>query len=365
MTVTEIEKRTGLMLALIVLAGSVYLIAPFFQPMFWAALMVMTTWPIMAKLNRAWHKPLLNAGIMSCLWAILVFAPLIAAIVMLSGDAKVVIAKMMAYIHAPLPDLPGFIVKLPGVGSFVTKAWADLQGMGAEWFEHFKPYVNKLLSVILAQGGSAGKLLMDISLTLLFAFLFYWEGERVVKFAHDVLDRLAGSKSREYVSIVTSTLQNVINGIVGTALAQAVLALIGFAVAGVPGALLLGVATFFLALIPMGPPLVWIPAAGWLFYQGELGWAIALAIWGVVIISGVDNVLKPLLISRGSVLPLPLVLLGVFGGVLNLGFIGIFIGPAVIALGYSLVTMWLQMASSGVPEGIDDIPQAVNSPSAK
>lgn len=350
MTITDLEKRSGVILALLVLASSMYLIAPFFQPMFWAALMVMTSWPLMVRLNRYWHKPLLNAGILTCVWAFLVIGPLVGIVVMLSGDAKSLVSKLMLYIHAPLPDLPTFVGGIPGIGGSLVKAWQGLQAMGTEWFDQFKPYLNKTVGVLLAQGGNVGRLLMDVSLTLLFAFLFYWDGERIVRFAHAVLARIAGSKSRNYVSIVTSTLQNVINGIVGTALAQALLALIGFAVAGVPGALLLGVGTFFLALIPMGPPLLWVPATIWLAYQGEYGWAVALGAWGMFVISGVDNILKPLLIGRGSVVPLPLVLLGVFGGIMNLGFIGIFIGPAVIALGYSLVTMWLgEHAESELP----------------
>lgn len=341
MTVTDLEKRSGVILALLVMASGIYLIAPFFQPMFWAGLMVMTSWSLMVRLNKAWHRPLLNAGLLTLIWTFLVIGPLVAIVLMLSGDAKDLVSKAMLYIHAPLPDLPAFVGKIPGVGTSISKGWLELQAQGADWFGQFKPYVNKTVGVLLSQTGNIGKILMDVSLTLLFTFLFYWEGERIVQFAHSVLGRIAGSKSRSYVSIVTSTLQNVINGIVGTALAQAVLALIGFAVAGVPGALLLGVGTFFLALIPMGPPLLWLPAAGWLFYQGDIGWAIALAAWGALVVSGVDNILKPILISRGSVLPLPLVLLGVFGGVLNLGFIGIFIGPAVIALGYSLIMVWL------------------------
>lgn len=341
MTVTDIERKAGVFIALFVLAASVYLIAPFSQPMFWAGLMVMTTWPLMIRLNALWHKPLLNAGILTFLWSFLVIAPLIGAVLLLSGDAKVVIAKAMTYVNSPLPDLPKMVTGLPAIGSLIEKNWSDLQAMGNGWFDQVKPYISKTISMAVAQTANVGKILFNVSLTLLFAFLFYWEGEKIVDFGHKVIDRVAGSKSREYIAIVTSTLQNVMNGIVGTALAQAALALIGFAIAGVPGALLLGVATFFLALIPMGPPLIWVPACAWLFYQGDVGWAIALAIWGTVIISGVDNVLKPLLISRGSVLPLPLVLLGVFGGVLNFGFIGIFIGPAVIALGYTLIKIWM------------------------
>jgi predicted PurR-regulated permease PerM len=132
----------------------------------------------------------------------------------------------------------------------------------------------------------------------------------------------------------------VVYGILGTALAQGILAGMGLWISGVPAPLLLGLLTFFLSLIPMGPPLVWIPATLWLFYRGDPGWGVFMGMWGAVIVSGVDNLLKPYLISRGSNLPFVLVFLGVFGGVIAFGFIGIFLGPTLLAVGYALLQDW-------------------------
>lgn len=132
-----------------------------------------------------------------------------------------------------------------------------------------------------------------------------------------------------------------VNGVIGTAAAQGLLALIGFWIAGVPGAIVLGLVTFALSLIPMGPPLVWVPAAAWLFWHGEYGYGVFLVIWGFFVISGVDNVLKPYLISRGGNLPLVVVLLGVFGGILAFGFMGLFLGPTLLAVAYSLISDWI------------------------
>ncbi len=122
---------------------------------------------------------------------------------------------------------------------------------------------------------------------------------------------------------------------------QAVVALFGFLVAGVPGALLLAAMTFMLSLIPMGPPLVWVPAVAWLFWQQEYGMAIFLLLWGFLVISSVDNFLKPYLISRGGNLPLVVVLMGVFGGLFAFGFMGLFLGPTLLAVAYSLVSDWI------------------------
>jgi len=137
----------------------------------------------------------------------------------------------------------------------------------------------------------------------------------------------------------------VVYGIVGTAIAQGLVAFIGFLIAGVPGAALLGFLTFLLSMVPVGPPLIWAGAVIWLAFKSSTGWAIFMVIWGFFVISGIDNVIKPLLISRGSSLPFVLVMLGVFGGVFAFGFVGIFLGPTLLAVGYSLVRMWTQPAA--------------------
>jgi predicted PurR-regulated permease PerM len=154
------------------------------------------------------------------------------------------------------------------------------------------------------------------------------------------VSRLSGDRGRRLVGVAATTMRGVVYGIIGTAIAQGVAAGIGFLIAGVPAAPLLGLATFFLSPVPIGPPLVWIPAAIWLFYHGSTGWAIFMAIWGVAVVSSVDNVIKPLIISRGSNLPFILVLLGVLGGVVAFGFIGLFLGPTLLAIGYVILQEW-------------------------
>lgn len=125
---------------------------------------------------------------------------------------------------------------------------------------------------------------------------------------------------------------------------------IGFLIAGVPGAVFLGLLTFFLSFIPMGPPLVWAPVTLWVAYVDRPAWAVFMGLWGFFIVSGVDNVIKPYLISQSANLPFVLVLLGVLGGVLAFGFIGIFLGPILLAIGYSLVLEWIAgKATPGSP----------------
>jgi predicted PurR-regulated permease PerM len=106
--------------------------------------------------------------------------------------------------------------------------------------------------------------------------------------------------------------------------------------------MLLGLLTFFLSIIPMGPPLVWLPASIWLYFQGEIVWAIFMLAYGMLVISSIDNIVKPYLISRGGTLPLLLVFMGVLGGLMAFGFIGVFLGPVILTIAYSLLAEWMK-----------------------
>ena len=175
-------------------------------------------------------------------------------------------------------------------------------------------------------------------------FFFFRDGELLMSLIRKALNQLAGGLTTELVATIQNTVTGVVHGIFGTALAQAVVAVIGFMIAGVPAAWLLGVGTIFLSLVPVGPPLIWGGAAVWLMFQGETGWAIFILLWGLFVISAIDNVVKPYLISRASNLPLLVVVFGVLGGVIAFGFIGVFIGPPVLAVGLTLLQLWINRA---------------------
>jgi predicted PurR-regulated permease PerM len=184
---------------------------------------------------------------------------------------------------------------------------------------------------------------MEIVISLLIAFFLYRDGQRAAAALGSVLERLAGRRGPRLLDVAAGTLKGVVYGIIGTNLTQAILAAIGFRIAGVPGALLLGFFCFFLTLIPVGPILIWLPATIWLFTTGETGWAIFLIVWSIMVFSVLEAVLRTFLVSRGSDLPMIMILLGLFGGLLTFGFIGLFLGPCLLALGYALIREWIGM----------------------
>jgi predicted PurR-regulated permease PerM len=154
------------------------------------------------------------------------------------------------------------------------------------------------------------------------------------------VEHLAGERGEYLIKVAGDTVRGVIYGILGTAIAQALMAGLGFWIAGVPGAVLLAVLTFFFAVVPFGPPLIWLPAALWLFAQNQTGWGIFMLSWGLLGISSVDNVVRPFLISHGSKMPFALIFCGVIGGALAFGLVGVFLGPTLLAVAFRLVEEW-------------------------
>ena len=175
-----------------------------------------------------------------------------------------------------------------------------------------------------------------LAMSVLIAFFLYRDGEGVVKQFREGFQRISGDYAQHLMDVVKTTVQSVVYGMIGTALAQGTMAWIGFTIAGVPSPILLAMFTFFLSFIPAGPPIVWIGASIWLFAGGQIGWGVFMIVYGILAISSIDNLIRPYIISRGSKLPFIVMFIGVVGGVVTFGFIGVFLGPTLLAVGYSL-----------------------------
>ncbi len=213
------------------------------------------------------------------------------------------------------PKSPNFVVLL---GQFLTWAWS--------W----------LLSVTLAVGQGVTQLILSGFL----AFFLLRDAPVLSERLAIAADRLAGKRGQHLIKVAGDTVRGVIYGILGTAIAQALVAGLGFWIAGVPGAVLLSVLTFFFAVIPFGPPMIWIPAALWLFAQDKPGLGVFMLLWGGLGVSMVDNFLRPYLISQGSKMPFVLIFCGVIGGALAFGLVGVFLGPTMLAVAFRLIEEW-------------------------
>ncbi|MDH4609457.1 AI-2E family transporter [Pseudomonas sp. BN102] len=336
-------------LLLALLGASLWVLAPFVSALFWAAVLAFASWPLMRLLSNALHgRESAAAALLTAGWMLLVALPLVWLVSNLAEHVRDATELVKSVQMDGLPPPPDWLGQLPLVGERLVRAWHSVDAQGAAFFASLKPYMGQAGNWILARSAQLGGGLVELVLSLVLVFFFYRDGPRMALFVERGLERLIGDRAEHYLELVAGTVQRVVNGVIGTAAAQAVLALIGFWIAGVPGALVLGIVTFALSLIPMGPPLVWVPATAWLAWHGDYGYAVFLGIWGMFIISGVDNVLKPYLISRGGNLPLVVVLLGVFGGILAFGFMGLFLGPTLLAVAYSLISDWIGQPSQVV-----------------
>jgi predicted PurR-regulated permease PerM len=150
--------------------------------------------------------------------------------------------------------------------------------------------------------------------------------------------RIAGDYAERLVVVTGKVIRGTVYGLLGTAVVQGMLTAFGLWLTGVPRAVLLGAIAGFVSVLPIGAPMIWIPAAGWLLSNGHLGWAVFLCVYGVVAISGADSVIRPFFIARGAQLPFLLTVLGVLGGALAFGLLGIFLGPVLLGVGFTLVT---------------------------
>lgn len=340
------------------LGASLWVLAPFWSALFWAAVLSFASWPVMRILTRMLGgRQALAAGLLTLVWTGVVAVPLVMLGFNLADHIKDVTGLLRDFQVEGLPPAPIWLIDVPMVGEQLVSLWQSIDQQGTELFATVQPYLGQMGNWLLARSAEIGGGMVELAFSLVLVFFFYRDGPRLAAFAQSLLQRLIGDRAEHYLELVAGTVQRVVNGVIGTAAAQATLAWIGFAIAGVPGALILGILTFGFSLI-MVPPLIWGPAVAWLFWQGEVGMGFFLLVWGFFVISGVDNILKPYLISRGGNLPLIVVLLGVFGGILAFGFMGLFLGPTLLAVAYSLLSDWVdsstvqaaaQQADSAVP----------------
>lgn len=340
---TRVEKMAQIAAIVTLVVGCLLVLQPFVTALLCAAIVCFSTWPVYQRLEqRLGGRRTLAALLMTLLLILVVVLPLALLALTLADNVTALFGQLRELFAEGLPSPPDWVASLPLVGEGVDGWWRELSASKEKFTEALKRAAQPVQQGLLNTGLILGEGVLQLSLTTFIAFFFYRDGAALMASAKSATHRVAGVLAPGLLQTVGGTIQGVVYGIVGTAIAQGLVAVIGFLIAGVPGAALLGFLTFLLSMVPVGPPLIWGGAVVWLALKSSTGWAIFMAIWGFFVISGIDNILKPLLISRGSSLPFVLVMLGVFGGVFAFGFVGIFLGPTLLAVGYSLARMWTQ-----------------------
>ena len=344
-------ERFAVFAAILLLVIGCYLvIRPFLIAFIWGVIISISTRGLYQRcLRLVGGRAKLAAALAALFLVAVLLIPIGALALNLADGIPKLIAWFDGIMAGGLKEPPSWLEGLPLVGRSAAEKWRSFAADPNLLREQLKPLLGPVKAFLLAAIGGIGVGLVQFALALVITGLLYVRGQKVADAVDRIIYRLGGEFGRRQVAVVRSTVRGVFNGMLGTCAVQAVLAMIGFWIAGVPSVFLLGVGTFFLSVVPGGPALLWGPAALWLYSNGSTGRAIFLAAWGILIVGGSDNIVRPLLIGKGIDAPLALVFLGVIGGVFAFGFLGLFIGPVLLVVAYNLFEEWLNTASAPVP----------------
>ena len=339
---TRSERAIGGVALAALAIGCLLVLRPFSSAILWAVVLTYTTWPVYLRIRKALGgRPGWAALAMTLLLVLVVLLPVTLVVVSLADNAAPMADAMQSLLTQGPPAPPAWVAGLPLIGDRLHDYWQSFAHDSGKMVTELSRLLEPLKSWVVSGGMKVGEGLLYMTLSAVIGFFLYRDGDAASLALDRTLQHISGERAQRIKEVAGNTVRGVVYGVLGTALAQALVAWIGLLIAGVPGALFWAVLTFFLSIVPVGPPLVWISATVWLVTQGSTGWAVFMALWGFFGISGVDNVVKPYLISRGSSLPFILVLLGVLGGVVSFGFIGLFLGPTMLAVGYRILQEWI------------------------
>ena len=330
-------------------AGIFLVLQPFLSALLVAGVIAIATWPLYRRLHDSLgRRATWSATLMMLLIVVLVVIPIAFLAAAAAEQLPGLFATVKTWFAGGL-QVPEQLRGIPVVGERIYDQLTVLLHDKAQLTAIAQKLLEPAGKLSVAAVRTLGDGILQLVLVTFIVFFYYRDGHRVADVIGRISGRLSGDMSSEVLDVIVGTTRSVFIGIAGTAAAQAVVAFIGFLIAGVPGAFLLSVGTFVLSVVPMGPVLLWGGAAVWLYLQGETGWAIFMIAWGALVISSIDNFVKPLLIARGSTLSLALIFLGVLGGVFAFGFIGVILGPVLLALGVALGRKWISARDPGAP----------------
>ena len=321
-------------------------LSPFLPALVWATMITIATWPLMLMAQRLlWGKRLL-AALLMCLILLLIFViPLFMALANVAEKAPMLIELGTTISHSPPPELL-WLQQVPVVGTKLFEFWQQILASGGQLlFTKLVPYLGQTARWLASQAGNLGLLFVHFLLTVSICGVLYHSGEMVAtgirRFAH----RLAGERGDNATVLASQAIRAVAMGVVVTALVQSSVAGLGLLIAGIPYTMVLIVVMFVLIVAQIGPFPVLLSCIGYLYWSGDTTWGTFLLVWSLIA-GTMDNFLRPFLIKRGADLPLILILVGVIGGLLTMGIIGLFIGPVVLAVGYTLLDAWIKEGES-------------------
>jgi len=323
-------------------AASLWVLLPFMMAVIWATMVVVTTWPIMLRLQaRLWGRRSLATLVMTLGMILVLVIPLLLAIATIVGNSERIVDWVKQLGELRLHPLPAWISGLPLIGDRLQDFWQKVATSGVhDYVSKLAPFAKESISWVIAQMSNLGMVFVQLLMTVGIAGIMYMGGESAAAWIQRFGERLGGPQGGNAVVLAGRAIRGVALGVVVTALAQSILGGIGLAISGVPMAAVLTAIMFMLCIAQLGPILVLAPAVVWLYWSGDHTWGTVLLVW-TVIVGTMDNFLRPVLIKKGADLPMLLIFAGVMGGLITFGLVGIFVGPVILAVTYTLVDAWV------------------------
>ena len=317
-----------------------YLIAkPFMSIVVWGIIIAVALSPVINSLEKRFgNRKRVIIG-----FTVTIIAALLIPTYMLSGsmiESSTTLVHAMKDGNVTIPPPTEKVKEWPLIGEKAYALWDSASHNLEETLEPFNDNIKKMAgSIFSALGSGLGTIFMFVgSFIIAAAFLIGSEG--AVKFYHNILRRIVGDKGDEWAVLSTLTVRSVVTGVIGVAVIQAVFALIGLGLMGVPLAVVWAIIIMFLTIIQVPALIVIGPIIAYVFSQGSGTAEIVFTIY-MLIVGASDGVLKPLLMGRGVDIPMLVILIGAIGGMMLMGMIGLFIGAVIFALAYKLFGLWI------------------------
>jgi predicted PurR-regulated permease PerM len=327
------------------IAASFWILRPFLAAVIWSTMIVVSTWPIMLAIqHRLWNKRALAVTVMTAALLLVFVAPFSVAIGTIVANADEIAGWVKGLSGVKLPPPPEIVEKIPFVGEKTATLWRQYASRGFdELTQVVAPYAGQITRWFAAEVGGFGLVSVQFLLTVIISAILYTTGEDAARWVRRFGRRLLGDRGEDVVRLAGQAIRGVALGVVVTALVQSLLGGIGLAIAGVPFAAVLTAVMFMLALAQIGAVPVLVCALAWLWWKDATAWFVVLLVW-TVIVGSLDNVLRPILIKKGADLPLLLIFAGVIGGLFAFGLLGLFVGPVILAVAYTLFDAWVAEA---------------------
>lgn len=331
-----VAARVGGGLGLLV--ATYYVVQPFVVPVIWAGILAYVTWPLFRAVARFTKRPRVAAGLFTAMVALGVGIPVAWMLVALANEASHSIGVVRGWLDAGAP-FPDWVMARPWLAERVAKLKVSVVDPTAV-LQYATRYANQVAGQLATIAGGLASNAFKFTITVLCLFFFYVDGESLIAQASRFV-RIAFPRAPTVLEHVGGVVRAVVFGLIGTALVQGLIAGIGYAIFGVPSPVALGALTFVASFIPAGPAILWIGASGWLLVGGHTTAAIGMAVYGLLLVSSIDNVLRPLLISGGQVpIHFLVVFFGVLGGLAAFGMLGLFLGPVLLSVTFALATQF-------------------------